>query len=169
MIKWLDKLRTKKLPDPVELPKPFVADGIYHQLQMAIGQLYSVQLNLKAGSVALGRIENYNDTLEDFLNMLIEVNNELTKKEYIEKALFYNKDVKLVRLDRFLFVRNDHYVKDAPDLLQKVLEQVDVYFEHMKQADKALHGKMEHNHRQLYRFTMTIIQFLNSIFDHFGQ
>jgi hypothetical protein len=74
-----------------------------------------------------------------------------------------------VKLDRFLFVRNGYYVTDAPATLQKVLEQIDTYYQYMKDADKALYGPVEHNHRQLYSYTETLIDFLNSIFHHFGE
>lgn len=170
MIKWLDRFRKPKVPEVVIPPEePVDIDGIYYRLKMSIGRLTGVPFELKVKGAALGTIESFSETLDEFLKQLIEVNYALKENKHIDGGIFYIKNAKTVKFDRFLFVRNDYYVKDAPELLQRVLEQIDVYYEQMKYADKAHYGVVEHNHRQLYQYTTTIIHFLDSIFDHFGQ
>ena len=171
MIKWLmTLLKGKTIPPAVVAEEEVIdTDSIYYRLRMAMGRISTNPIDLTVNPGALGRIESYCETLEDLLNSLMEINYVLKQNQYIERNLLHTREVKTVRLDRFLFVRGNYYIKDAPELLQKVLEQIDVYYEQMKDADKAIYGVVEHNHRQLYSYTNTIVHLLDSIFDHFSQ
>lgn len=169
MIKWLlAKLKGKVTVVVVETPV-IDTDNIYYRLKMAYGRVTSNPVDLTVKAAGLGRIETYCDTLEEFLKSLLEVNDAVKQKQYIERGFPYIKDIKSIGFDKFLFVRGNFYVKDAPDLLQLVLEQIEVYLEQMQHSHLAAHGVVEYNHRRLYAYTNTIIHFLDAIFDHFGQ
>jgi hypothetical protein len=151
----------------LELVEEFDPTRVYDRLKLAIGQVGSTQLQLNASPASLGRIESFADNLAGLLKSLVEVNAVLKDHNHIENGLFYMKNARSAKLDHFMFVQNGFYVRDVADTLQKVLEQIDVYYELMKNADKAMYGVMEHNHRQLY--TESLVVFLTAIFDHFGE
>lgn len=159
------KVAEKKPEEVVEIDP----NNIYVRLKLAIERVGSTQLRLGASPASLGRIESFSETLSGLLKSLVEVNATLKENKHIERGLFFIKNAKTVKFDKFLFVEDGYYVDDVPAKLQQTLEQIDRYYELMKEADKALYGAMEHNHRQLYSYTETLIQFLTSLFDHFGE
>jgi uncharacterized membrane protein len=166
LLRILGKLKEEEsVEDKIDLDP----NNIYVRLRMAMDRIGSSQIQLTASPASLGNIESFTDTLEDLLKSLAEVNETLKESKHIDNSIFFIKKVRTVKLDRFLFVKNGYYVNDAPVTLQKVLEQIDTYYQYMKDADKALYGPVEHNHRQLYSYTETLIDFLNSIFHHFGE
>lgn len=169
MIQLLRQLFGKKAPEEEKQVVALDLNNIYVRLRMALDRVGSTQLQLNASPASLGRIESFSETMSDFLKSLMEVNQVLKEHRHVESGLFYIKRVGSVKFDKFLFVEKGYYVTDAPVTLQKVLDQIETYYELIKDADKALYGVMEHNHRQLYSYTETVIGFLNAIFDHFGE
>lgn len=153
----------------VELVEEFDPTRVYDQLKLAINRVGSTQLQLNVSPASLGRIESFADNLAGLLKSLVEVNAVLKDNKHIENGLFYMKNLRSTKFDNFMFVQNGFYVRDVADTLQKVLEQIEVYYEQMKNADKAMYGVMEHNHRQLYSYTESMVVFLTAIFDHFGE
>jgi hypothetical protein len=169
MIQRLLKLLGGKTPEEKQDEVvPIDPNNIYVRLKLAIDRVGSTSLRLGASPASLGRIESFSETLTGLLKSLLEVNATLKENKHIERGLFFIKNAKTVKFDKFLFVEDGYYVDDVPARMQLVLEQIDIYYELMKEADRALYGVMEHNHRQLHSYTETLIQFLTSLFDHFG-
>lgn len=168
MIKRLFEAFRSKTPEPPSKVEELDLENVYVRLKMAIERIGSSPIRLAASPVSLGKIESFSDSMEDLLKSLIEVNHVLKENTHVESGLFYVKRIKSVSFDQFLFVRDGFYVNNADETLQKVFEQIEVYYEKMKFADTATYGIVEHNHRQLFAYTNTLVHFLNSIFDHFG-
>lgn len=166
LLRILGKPKEEKAVDEkVELDP----NNIYDRLKMAMDRVGTSQIQLTASPASLGNIESFTESMSDMLKSLVEVNQTLKDSNHVTNGIFFVKKLRTVKLDRFLFVKDGYYVNDAPATLQKVLEQIDTYYQLMKDADKVPYGAMEHNHRQLYSYTETLIDFLNSIFDHFGE
>lgn len=169
MIQWMKNLWPGK-----ESRKPEVRaievdqNNIYVRLKLAMDKVDTSQIHLVGSPVSLGRIDTFTDTLSDFLKSLLEINVSLKENKHIENNLFYIKNLKSVKLDEFLFVKDGYYVDNAQGTLQKVLEQIDLYYVYMNNADQVLYGVMEHNHRQLFTYTETLIQLLHALLDHFS-
>lgn len=165
-----DYWRKRKAPEPVEVEeKKADPDSIYMQLQIALGRIGITQLTLTKSPASLGRIECFSENLPDFIKSLLEVNDYLKEKQHIERGIFSVRELKNPRFDNFLFVHEGYYVDDAAVKIQRAIELIDAYYEYMKFADMELHGAMEHNHRQLYKYTQTLTGFLNALLEHFGE
>lgn len=162
-------LRSKKEPEPAK-EETVIADpdSIYVQLKLALTRIGMTEIRLFESPASLGRIENFSENMPDFIKSLLEVNDHLKEEKHIEQGLFYVRNVKSIPFDNFLFVHEGFYVDDAAAKVQRVIELIDVYYEYMKDADKALYGYMEYNHRQLYKYTQTLTEFLNALLQHFG-
>lgn len=162
--------RQRKAPTPVvEEEKKADPDSIYVQLQIALGRLGSTELHLSKSPASLGRIECFSENLPDFITSLLEVNDHLKEKTHIERGLFSVRELKNPRFDDFLFVHEGYYVDDSAVKIQRAVELIDAYHEHMKNGYNELHGAMEHNHRQLYKYTQTLTGFLNALLENFGE
>uniref|UniRef100_A0AAU7PFL4 Uncharacterized protein n=1 Tax=Burkholderia phage vB_BgluM-SURPRISE13 TaxID=3159457 RepID=A0AAU7PFL4_9VIRU len=163
-------LRGKRDPAPVK-EEEVKADpeSVYTQLEIALGRIGTTELHLSKSPASLGRIENFSENLPDFIKSLLEVNDHIKEKKHIEQGLFFVRNVKSVRFDNFLFVHEGYYVDDAAVKIQRAVELIDAYHEYMKNADKELYGSMEYNHRQLYKYTQTLTEFLDALLLHFGE
>lgn len=168
MIKRLLMAFRNKMPQEPVKEEELDLENIYVRLKLAVDLIGTKTVSLTANKGSLGRIDSFSESLEELLKSLMEVNHALKEKTHIDNGLFYVKKVHSVRFDKFLFVRNGFYVNDADETLEKVFNQIEVYYEHMKTADKATYGAMEHNHRQLYSYTETLIGIISAIFHHFG-
>jgi hypothetical protein len=152
----------------VEEEKKADPDSIYVQLQVALGRLASTELQLAKSPASLGRIECFSENLPDFIKSLLEVNDYLKEKKHIERGIFSVRELKNPRFDNFLFVHEGYYVDDSAVKIQRAVELIDAYHEYMKNGYEELHGSMEHNHRQLFKYTQTLTGFINALLDHFG-
>lgn len=165
-----DYWRQRKSPEPVVVEeKKADPESIYMQLQIALGRIGVTELHLAKSPASLGRIESFSENLPDFITSLMEVNDHLKEKTHIERGLFSVRELKNPRFDDFLFVHEGFYVNDTAVKIQRAVELIDAYYEYMKFADLELHGAMEHNHRQLYKYTQTLTEFLNALLEHFGE
>lgn len=163
-------LGRKKDPEPVaEEEVKADPESVYVQLEIALGLVGSTELHLSKSPVSLGNIESFSENLPDFIKSLLEVNDHVKEQKHVERGVFYVQNVKSVRFDSFLFVHEGYYVNDAAVKIQRAVELIDAYHEHMKFADKALYGSMEYNHRQLYKYTQTLTEFLQALLLHFGE
>jgi hypothetical protein len=162
-------LRGKKEPEPVK-EEVVIADpdSIYVQLKLALTRIGMTEIRLSASPVTLGKIENFSESMPDFIKSLMEVNDHLKDKTHVEQGLFYVRNVKSVRFDNFLFVHEGFYVDDVAVKIQRAIDLIDTYYEHMKNGYNELHGPMEHNHRQLFKYTQTLTEFLDALLEHFG-
>lgn len=151
----------------VVAPKPDT-NNIYVQLQIALAMIEEKPIVLKATTSSLGRISIHTETLGDFNKALIEVLEKLQSKEHVDSNSFFLKNIKTVRFDEFLFVENGYYSNNSQEKLAISLDLIKDYIGHMKDADKAHYGCMEHNHRQLYDYTKTLTEFLNLLITNFG-
>ena len=162
-------LRSKKDQEPVkeeaEIANP---ENVYVQLKLALTRIGMTEIRLTESPASLGKIENFSDNLPDFIKSLLEVNDHLKERTHIEQGLFFVRNIKTVRFDDFLFVHEGFYVDDAGVKIQRAIELIDAYYEYMKDSDKELYGSMEYNHRQLYRYTQTLTEFLEALLKHFG-
>jgi hypothetical protein len=163
-------LRGRRNPEPVKEEEVKAdPDSIYVQLEIALGRIGTTELHISKSPASLGRIESFSENLPDFIKSLLEVNDHLKEKKHIERGLFTVREVKQPRFDNFLFVHEGYYVDDAAVKIQRAVELIDTYHEYMKNADRELHGPMEHNHRQLYRYTQLLTEFLDALLLHFGE
>lgn len=169
MIKSL-YLKAVALLTPEPLPKEVVVDpnDIYVQLKLALDLVGTVELDLNKSPVRLGRIECYSDTLREFNTSLKEILAVLKLNEPVPRGLITVRELKSVPFDDFLFVEEGHYVADATPLLMLAFDQIDAYYAHMKNASSAAYGPLEQSHRALYRYTMTLTEFVNLVIHHFG-
>lgn len=162
----ISRFKEEKKPEPLVQVDP---DNVYHQLKMALLKFGSAEVHLKASPASLGSVESFSENLDDFLKSLLEVNDILKEKKHIQNGTFYIKHRTTVRLDQLLFVSNGFYINDTEARVMKIIEQIDVYYEYMKDANEVAYGPMEHNHRQLYGYTQTLTEFVLAIVKHFGQ
>lgn len=169
MIKRLLDFFGKFKTPPQLKEEPIVdRDNIYVRLKMALDEIGTTEIRLTASPVSLGNIDSFSRNLEHFIKSLQEVNAVLKENTHIQNGLFYIKNNAAVSLDQFLFVQDGYYTTDVSVKLMKAIDQIDIYYDYMKEADQAGYGFMEHNHRQLYVYTETLIQFLNALIHHFG-
>lgn len=162
-------LRARKDPEPVEEESVIAdPDSIYVQLKLALTRIGMTEIRISESPASLGRIENFSENMPDFIKSLLEVNDHLKEQKHIEQGLFYVRNVKSVPFDNFLFVHEGFYVDDTSAKIQRAIELIDAYYEYMKDADKAPYGYLEYNHRQLYKYTQTLTEFINTLLSHFG-
>ena len=165
--RWLKKFG-KKPPEQETATEPLDLENVYVKLRLSLARIQESGLKLSARPGGLGRFNSFTPTLAAFNASLVEVNGFLKRKEHIETGRYYTRHLTLVRFDDFLFVENGFYVEDVSVRLNIALEQIELYVGYMKDADKALYGVMEHNHRQLLGYTQMLGEFLDTLFTHFG-
>lgn len=169
MIQRLLRALGIKLPDKIVDEPAVDPTNVYVRLKMAMDRAGSTPVSLKATHVSLGSIDSFSETLEELRKSLMEVNALLKIPQHIDTGRFYGKKLRKVKFDKFLFVEDGYYASDVAQRLVAVSDQIDIYYDLMKEADKAMYGVMEHNHRQLFSYTETLIVFLESLIDHFGE
>lgn len=169
MIQRLLKALGIKLPAPPPVEPVIDPNNVYVRLRLAMDRAGSTPIRLSPIPGSLGNIDSFAGTLEEFRKSLVEVNSILKENTHIDNGRFYGKRLRSVKLDQFLFVEDGYYATDVTQRIMAVSDQIDVYYELMKNADEAMYGVMEHNHRQLYSYTETLIVFLDALIHHFGE
>lgn len=141
---------------------------LYDRLARNLALVDKHVIDLSTRNSGLGFVQLFSGDIIDYLKSLMEVNRQVREQEHIALGMFYHANMQSVALDSFLFVHNGYYIDNPNNTLQLVLEQMRVYHELMHHADQAQYGPMEHNHRQLYSYTESMIVLLDQLLNHFG-
>lgn len=166
--KLLGKLKELTTVPKVEPVIELDTNNIYVQFRLVLEKIGTVEIDLSRSRVGLGKINSYSPTINAFINSLLEVNHALENNEYVTKETFVLRDKMYISFDSFLFVEDNHYTQDVNQRLVVAFEQIDKYYRLINNADKHAFGPMENNHRRLYSYTQTVIEFVDALIYHFG-
>lgn len=144
-------------------------NSIYSQLKSELDNIGSMEIDLSKVPASMREFQSYSDTLKLFVKTLVEVNNALESNMPITRDFILIRELKTVSFDNFLFVEDKFYVDNPGENLMMAFDHIERYYELMKDADKAKYGALEHNHRQLYKFTQILTEFISSVVYYFGR
>lgn len=165
----LSKLITTVAPPIDVIEKPVIADSIYTQLKSELDNIGSMEIDLSKIPASMREFETYSSTLRLLVKTLVEVNNAVESMTPITRDFILLRELKTVTFDDFLFVEDKFYVENPGENLMMAFDHIERYYELMKDADKAKYGALEHNHRQLYKFTQILTEFINFVVYYFGR
>lgn len=167
--KLLIKLISTVAPPEEVIAKPVEHDSIYIQLKNEMDSIGNIEIDLRKVPASMGVYESFAPSLRAFVKLLIEVNNVLESNEKITRDFLLLRVSNEYAFDNFIFVEDGFYIENPGENLQYAFEQIERYHKMMDGADKVSYGTMEHNHRQLYKFTQTLTEFVTSVVYYFGK
>jgi len=165
----IDKVQNHVLWKSLEHEKTIIELTIYDKLKLAIDRIINSELDLNKDPKGLGIVISYSENIVGFTKSLIQINSILKEDGYVVKSNLYLTRTKEIDLDSFMFSNNGVYLNHPDVELNKAIEQLLIYHKLTNGIENETHGVKEHNHRQLYNFTVNTTDLINSLFIHFAK